>query len=92
MDVYAQMATKIIEQQEAIIGPVAAEQAEGINGLKVDWDKRQVVVTGDGKSAIDKLVSRYQGLFGQVSVEVCKSAIVNMLPKLTPEQLPKSLR
>lgn len=92
MDIYAQIATKIIEQQETIIGPVAAEQARGVNGLKLDWGKHEVTVTGDGRAVIDKLVAQYRHLFGQVSVEVCKDAAAKLISQLPPEQLPKSLQ
>ena len=50
MDVYEQIAVKIIGGQEAIIGPVAIEQAQRVAGLKVDWAKKEVVVDGNKKS------------------------------------------
>ncbi len=92
MDIYAQMAEKIIKQQEAIIGPVAIEQAEAIKELHVDWPKQDVTVSGNGPAAIDKLVSQYKELFGKISVEVCKEASAKILAKLSPDQVPTSLR
>lgn len=92
MDVYAQIAEKIIEQQETIIGPVAVEQAKQVSGLKVDWPKHQVMVSGDEPGVIDKLVEQYKELFGQISVEVCKEAASKISSGLPPEKLPKSLR
>ena len=91
MDLYAQIAEKIIKQQENIIGPVAIEQAEAVSGLTVDWDKHQVNVSGDGVAVIDHLVEQYKELFGQISVEVCKEAAGGLIDKLPSGKHPKTL-
>lgn len=91
MDVYAQIAERIIKQQETIIGPVAVEQAEQVTGLKVDWSKHQVTVSGNEPVVIDKLVSQYKELFGQISVEVCKEASARLVAQLPSDKKPKSL-
>ena len=36
---FDQIAEKIIEQQENIIGPVAIQQAKRVKELKIDWPK-----------------------------------------------------
>lgn len=92
MDVYSQIAEKIIEQQEAIIGPVAVQQAGQVKGLKIDWPQHLVTVSGSPQAAIDDLVEQYKDLFGQIAVETCKEAVATYLAKLTPEQLPNSLK
>jgi len=92
MDVYAQIATKIIEQQQNIIGPVAIEQAKTVSGLKVDWDKHQVTVSGNQQSVIDKLVDQYKELFGKISVEVCKEAASKLISQLPADKQPSSLK
>jgi hypothetical protein len=92
-DVYAQIATKIIEQQETIIGPVAIEQAQGISGLTVDWGTtHSVSVSGDESKVLDDLVKAYKNLFGQISVEVCKEAAANLIGQLPPADQPKLLK
>jgi uncharacterized protein YlzI (FlbEa/FlbD family) len=91
MDVYSQIAEKIIKQQENIIGPVAVEQAQRVPNLTVDWKNHKVSVKGDGTKVIDKLVERYKTLFGQISVEVCKEAAEPLISKLEASQLPKTL-
>ncbi len=92
MDVYAQIATSIIKSQEAIIGPVAIEQAQRVPHIKVDWEKQQVTITGDEAQALDVLVNVYRELFGQVSVEVSKQAASSLLGKLPASQLPEALK
>lgn len=92
MDVFAQIATKIIAQQETIIGPVAIEQAKAVSGLKVDWDKHEVTVSGNGATVINKLVDQYKELFGKLSVEICKEAASKLISQLPADQQPSSLR
>ena len=90
MDIFAQMAEKIIKEQEGIIGPVALEQARKVDGLSVDWEKHEVALAGDEKAIVQKLVEQYQHLFGQTSVEVCKDAIRNL--QVPVDNLPALLR
>ncbi len=93
MTLYDQIAQKIISRQEAIIGPVALEQAAHINGLKLDWDKKDVSIEGDGGRVINELVESYKELFGQMSVEVCKEAASSLLSQLPAgQELPEALR
>lgn len=91
-DIFAQIAEKIIEQQESIIGPVAVEQAKQVSKLKVDWAKHNVQITSDPQATIDSLVAQYKELFGQIAVESCKEAAAQLLNQLKPEQLPSSLK
>lgn len=90
MDTFEKIAEKIILEQEGIIGPVALEQARKVNGLRLDWQKHEVKIEGDEKAILQKLVEQYQHLFGQTSVEVCKSAIKNI--QISPDSLPALLR
>ena len=92
MDVYAQIAVKIIKSQEDIIGPVAAEQAKRVAQLKINWDKQQVDISGDAPHAIDALVKVYQELFGQISVEVSKEAAASLVGQLPAGKLPEALK
>lgn len=92
MDVYSQIAEKIIEQQESIIGPVAIERAKQVPGIVIDWDKRKVSLSGDEAKVIDALVEKYKELFGQISVEVCREAAASVSSQLSADELPTSLK
>jgi hypothetical protein len=92
MDVYAKIIEKIIRAQEAIIGPVAIEQALRVPGLKVDWEKHVVKIEGDEAKAVNALVEVYQELFGQISREVSKEAAAPLLGQLQAAQLPEALK
>lgn len=90
--IFNQIAQKIIEQQETIIGPVAVERAKLVGKLKIDWPHHTVSVSGNPQSAIDELVTQYKELFGQIAVETCKEAVARYVSQLSPEQLPHSLK
>jgi hypothetical protein len=92
MNIYGQMAERIIQQQEGIIGPIALEQAKKVRGLQVDWSKKEVTFQGDEKEVLGRLVEQYKGLFGQASVEACKEAVKGLKEDVQVDQLPKSLQ
>jgi len=92
MDIFAQIAEKIIKEQEGIIGPVALEQARKVPGLKINWPKHVVVMEGDKKEIVEKLVEQYKYLFGQASVEVCKDAVKDLVSTIPKTQMPQFLQ
>lgn len=92
MSVYAEIIEKVIRGQEAIIGPVAVEQAQRVAGLKLDWDKHQVVVEGDEAKVVDDLIAVYKELFGQISVEVSKESAASLIGQLKDNEVPQALR
>lgn len=92
MDIFAQIAEKIIREQEGIIGPVALEQAKKVPGLKIDWPKHEVKLEGDKKEIVEKLVEQYEYLFGQASVEVCKDAVKDIVSSIPKTQMPQMLQ
>ena len=47
MDIYGQIAERIIVEQEKIIGPVAVEQARKVPGLTVNSEKFEVKISGN---------------------------------------------
>lgn len=91
-DIFRQIVEKIIEQQEAIIGPIAVDQAKLVEELRVDWPQHSVSISGSPQTAVDELVEQYKELFGQIAVETCKEAVAKLLVQLPADQLPKSLQ
>ena len=91
MDIFAQIAEKIIKEQETIIGPVALEQARKVSGLIINWEKHEVKLEGDKKEIVEKLVEQYEYLFGQASVEVCKDAVKDIISQIPQNQRPQLL-
>lgn len=88
-----QVSVRIIKEQELIMGPVAWEEAKKVNGFKViNQQSEEVSFEGDPKDVLDRLVAQYSRLFGQVSVEVCKEAVQDLLVELPQDQIPTSLQ
>lgn len=92
MDVYAQIVERIIKSQEAIIGPVAIEQAHLVRNLDVDWNAHKITITGNSAEVITDLVEQYRNLFGQISVEVSKEAVGSLANQLPANGLPSVLK
>lgn len=91
MDIYSELAKKIIKEQENIIGPVALEQASKVTGLTIDTKTRDVTISGDKKAILENLVKQYENLFGLTSVEVCRDAVRGMISQLPADQVPQVL-
>lgn len=92
MDIYSKLVEKIIIEQENIVGPLALEQAKKVSGLSINWEKKEIIFQGDHKQIVEKLVEKYQALFGQASVEVCKDAIKTFKSEVTKDMLPQILQ
>lgn len=91
-EIYTQIVQKIIEKQEAIIGPVAVQQAQMVSNLEIDWAQHEISISGSPLTAVDDLVEQYKDLFGQIAVETCKEAVSKILIQLPVEQQPQSLQ
>ncbi len=91
IDVMAEVAEKIIREQQNVIGPLAVEQAKRVAGLTID-SQNHVSLVGDKSAAINHLVEQYKKIFGQTSVEVSKNAVNNLVSGLPPQQVPSILK
>lgn len=88
-----QIATRIIEEQELIIGPLAWREAEKVQGIHVlDQAHGQLELTnGDPKETVNRLVGQYERLFGRASREVCREAVKSLIGGLAQADVPSSL-
>jgi len=89
---FPQIATRIIKEQELIIGPLAWEEAQKVSGLTVDESHNFISFAGNEKEIIDRLVAQYEKLFGKASHEVCKEAVQDLIAEMSPEEIPSSLK
>lgn len=91
-NIYTEICSQIIKEQEQIIGGLALEEADHVEGLTVDHNTYHCTVTGDGSKVIDDLIGQYRDFFGHAAVEVCKEAAAKFINRLPAEALPLSLR
>ncbi len=92
MDPFSEAVQRIVREQENVIGPLALEQARRVHGQKIDLDKHQVSFSGNRTQILEHLVTQYQKLFGQASVQVCKDAARPFLAKMPPQEVPALLK
>ncbi len=91
--VFTQISLRIIKEQELVIGPVAWQEAKKVVGFNIsDANNEQVTFEGDPKEVLNRLVEQYSRLFGQVSREVCKDAVQDLLAELPSNDIPSNLR
>lgn len=93
MNIFIQIITRIIKEQELIIGPLAWIQADKVEGLAIH-EQGVVSIAADRKpqDVIDALVAQYERLFGKASHEVCKQAVAALIKQLDPAEVPSSLK
>ena len=89
----ADIVRAIIEHQESIMGPLAVERANNVDGVSADDSGIRIDshVT-DTKKILAQLVGSYQELFGQTSVEVCKDAVRTIHVHISDKDLPDILK
>jgi hypothetical protein len=95
MTIYDQIATKIIKEQELLMGPVAWYQANKVTGLHIIDQKIGTVHIEDNldnRVVIDNLVNKYADLFGRVAREVCKETVTALIAELPKSEVPSSLQ
>ena len=91
MDPFAQGISRIIKEQEAIIGPIALDQAKKVSGLEIAGTD-DIKITGNKKEVLTNLVNQYAKLFGRASIEVCKEAFLSVSDKINPTEVPDILK
>ena len=91
MDPFAVAISKIIKEQQAIIGPIALDQAKKVSGLEFTGAD-DVKITGNKKQVLENLVNQYAKLFGKASVEVCKEAFSAIAGKIPQTDIPDILK
>ena len=91
MDPFLEAVSRIIKEQQSIIGPVAIDQANKVTGLQVGGAD-DVKITGNKKEVLNNLVNQYAKLFGRASVEVCKEAFSAVADKINSSEVPDILK
>jgi hypothetical protein len=86
-----QLAKRIIEEQELVIGPLAWREAKKVSGLQIGSD-HEIKFKGEIRAVLEELVRQYEGLFGPASVEVCREAVKTLLPSMPEKDVPDVLR
>ena len=94
INVFNKISTRIIKEQEAIIGPLAWAEAGKVKGLTIiDQGKQVVSITADDpREVVNALVARYEQLFGRLSRDVSREAVSDLTADIPNEDIPSSLK
>jgi hypothetical protein len=92
-DIYNKILSRIIQEQEMIVGSLAWEIAVSVKNLVVvDKQTYQISITGEPKNIINDIVARYQKVFGMLAIDVSKQAVFDVLADMSIEDIPASLQ
>ncbi|MEI8174517.1 MAG: hypothetical protein WCG28_01040 [bacterium] len=90
---FNQILVEIIKRQTRVGGRLAWEQVRKVRGITInDEETVNVSIAGEPKETINQLVDNYRNLFGDIAVEVSKSAVRYLIAELPDDQLPESLK
>lgn len=84
--------SRIVKEQQTVMGPIALELAKNVKGLKISSLKNIEITGNNEKEVIKELVKEYEKLFGHASIEVCKDAVRAIKPAIQEEEIPEILR
>ncbi len=90
MDIYGKIASKIIQDQTMIMGPLAMHIAGRVAGLSFNGD--EVAFASDPMLVLNNLVGEYKKIFGDASVEICKESAHNISVNVSGTELPEILK
>ncbi len=88
----SKLASLIVERQLLIIGPIAWEEAQEIDGLSIDVGRKEVYIEGDSREVLERLVAQYERLFGGASREACREAVRPAIYQVPSDQVPDVLQ
>jgi hypothetical protein len=85
---YENAVFRIIKEQSQIIGPLAIEIANSVDGLQViNIDSKEIHFQKDSKQIIHDLIQSYAQFFGKTSIEICKDIIRITCPEVPEEDM-----
>ena len=84
------LASQIVKEQEAVIGPLAWAEARKVRGLHIQ--DHSVRVEGSSREVLQALVAQYERLFGRASREVCRDAVRPLIAQVPQDEVPAVLR
>jgi hypothetical protein len=87
---YETLVSLIIAEQEKVVGQLAWTEAKKVEGLTITGTT--VTLLADGKLVTEGLVRQYQQLFGQASVEVCRTVYQRSKLEFKDGDVPEIIR
>jgi hypothetical protein len=91
MDAFAELAQRIIKEQQRIIGPLALREASKVPGLHIT-SLEDIQFDGNKRDILQNLVEQYARYFGNASTQMCKEVAQPMISQLPVQDVPDILK
>lgn len=88
---FSQLAQRIIEEQERVVGPLAWEEAQQVKGISVDPTARTVTFSQAPRAAIDHLLQHYETIFGRAAREASRGIVKQFYARFPAEEQPAAV-
>jgi len=93
ISIYNKILSRILKEQELILGSLAWQIAEKITGMQIrNKESFDVVIMGDPKSVINNYVYRCERIFGSFARDASKQAVEYILADMRPDDIPERLQ
>ena len=91
--IYNKILSRILKEQETILGSLAWQLAEKISGLQIlNKETFEIRIIGEPKAVIDNFVFRCERVFGSFARDACKQAVVYFTADMPTDDIPTRLR
>ena len=91
--IYNKILSRILQEQETILGSLAWQIAEKISGLNiVNKESFEVTIISNPKTVIDNFVFRCERVFGSFARDASKQAVTFLLAEMPIEDIPERLK
>ncbi len=93
ISIYNKVLSRILKEQEIILGSLAWQQAEKIDGIKIiNKETGEIRIIGDAMTVIDAFVYRCMRIFGSYARDASKQAVAYLLAEMPKDDIPSRLR
>jgi hypothetical protein len=93
ISIYNKILSRILKEQETILGSLAWQIAEKISGMEVlNKETFAIRIVGDPKAVIDNFVFRCERIFGSFARDACKQAVEYLTVEMPINDIPERLR
>ena len=91
--IYNKILSRILQEQETILGSLAWQIAEKISGIRIeDKESFKVTIISEPKTVIDNFIFRCERIFGSFARDASKQAVAFLLAEMPMEDVPEKLR
>ena len=93
MSIYNKILSRILEEQETILGSLAWQIAEKISGLKIiNKESFEIRIIGDPMAVVDSFILHCERIFGSFAKDASKQAVAYLLAEMPINDIPMRLR